>query len=276
MAKGWIRIYRQLQECEIWTKNQPFDMRSAWIDLLLFANHEDKQIVFDYKPMVIKRGQYLTSVRQLSARWKWDKERTLKYLRLLEQLGMITKDSNNRRTLLTIENYEKYQGWQDTEPNTSPYTEPNTDRTQDEHSTATNNNVKNDKNEKKEIIDSINNYSSSFDEFWKHYPRKQDKGSAYKCYKARLRDGYSEEQLLTACINYAAECEREKKERKYIKVGSTFLSVNEPFLDYLKGDNNGNAERGTTRNVESDEDLQRRFEQVQRQLAEDDGIDEWD
>ena len=42
-----------------------------------------------------------------------------------------------------------------------------------------------------------------------------------------------------------------------------------------KGGTNGNAERGTSRNVESDEDLQRRFEQVQRQLAEDDGIDEW-
>ena len=42
-----------------------------------------------------------------------------------------------------------------------------------------------------------------------------------------------------------------------------------------KGATNGNAERRTSGNVESDEDLQRRFEQVQRQLAEDDGIDEW-
>ena len=240
MAKGWIRVYRQLQECEIWTKDQPFDMRSAWIDLLLLANHEDKQIIFDYKPMTVERGQYLTSVRQLSARWKWDKERTLKYLRLLEQLGMITKDSNNRRTLLTIENYEKYQGWQDTEPNTSPYTERTLNRTQDGRSTATNNNVKNDKNEKKEniYIRPINIYPSSFDEFWKHYPRKQDKGHAYKCYQARLNDGYSEEQLLTACKNYAAECEKEKREKKYIKVASTFLSVNEPFVEYLKGEDN--------------------------------------
>ena len=147
MAKGWIRIYRQLQDCEIWTKNQPFDMRSAWIDLLMFANHEDKQIIFDYKPIIVKRGQYLTSVRKLSARWKWDKERTLKYLRLLEQLGMITKDSNNRRTLITIENYEKYQGWQDTEPNTEPNTTPYTERTLNERSTATNNNDNNDNND---------------------------------------------------------------------------------------------------------------------------------
>jgi hypothetical protein len=244
MAKGWIRIYRQLQECEIWMKNQPFDMRSAWIDLLMFANHEDKQIVFDYKPLIIKRGQYLTSVRQLSARWKWDKERTLKYLRLLEQLGMITKDSNNRRTLITIENYEKYQGWQDTEPNTSPYTERTLNRTQDGHSTATNNNVKNEKND--------NKYSSSFVTFWETYPKKSDKGQAYKCYKARLNDGWSEEELLIACQNYAAECKKDKRETRYIKNGSTFLSSTTPFTDYLtKG---GNDSGRASRNAQSDEE----------------------
>ena len=160
-------------------------MRSAWIDLLMFANHEDKQIIFDYKPIIVKRGQYLTSVRKLSARWKWDKERTLKYLRLLEQLGMITKDSNNRRTLLTIENYEKYQDWQDTEPPTTPHTR----RTQDGHSTATNNNENNENNEN-------NKYSSSFVTFWDCYPKKSDKGQAYKCYKARLNDGWSEEEFV--------------------------------------------------------------------------------
>jgi len=86
----------------------------------------------------------------------------------------------------------------------------------------------------KNSIDKVNNkYSSSFNEFWDNYPRKQDKGQAYKCYQARLNDGYTEEQLLTACINYAAECEHDKREKKYIKVGATFLSVNEPFVDYL-------------------------------------------
>ena len=223
MTKGWIAIHRKLQECDIWTSDQPFDMRSAWIDLLMFANHEDKQIIFDYKPIIVKRGQYLTSVRKLSARWKWDKERTLKYLRLLEQLGMITKDSNNRRTLLTIENYEKYQDWQDTEPPTTPYTR----RTQDGHSTATNNNENNENNEN-------NKYSSSFVTFWDCYPKKSDKGQAYKCYKARLNDGWSEEELLIACQNYAAECKKDKRETRYIKNGSTFLSSTTPFTDYLK------------------------------------------
>ena len=91
------------------------------------------------------------------------------------------------------------------------------------------------------------NYICAFDEFWKAYPRRKDKARAYKCYLARLNDGYTEEQLLTACKNYAAECKRNKTEERYIKHGATFLSVNEPFLDYLKGE-------GNDRGIEQDSD----------------------
>lgn len=105
-------------------------------------------------------------------------------------------------------------------------------------------------------------YISSFSEFWKVYPRKQDKGQAYKCYQARLNDGYTEDQLLTACKNYADECQKNGTEQRFIKHGSTFLSVNEPFLDYLKGDSNDSM-AGTSRtdeerrNAEIDEYLKR-------------------
>lgn len=72
-----------------------------------------------------------------------------------------------------------------------------------------------------------------FEEFWKVYPRKEDKGSAYKKYNARRKDGFSPEELLEAAKNYAAQCEREKTERKYIKLGKTFLSDSTPFMDFL-------------------------------------------
>lgn len=113
--KGWIRIHRQLQECQIWVDSEPFDKRSAWIDLLMSANHEDKSIIFDYKSITIKRGQYLTSVRKLAERWSWSKNRVLKYLRLLEMLHMITRESDGRRTVITIENYDKFQSDRDSD-----------------------------------------------------------------------------------------------------------------------------------------------------------------
>lgn len=79
----------------------------------------------------------------------------------------------------------------------------------------------------------INIYNVCFEEFWKNYPRKKEKQKAYKAYLSRLKSGYSESELLESCINYAAECEKLGREERYIKLGATFLSVNEPFVDYL-------------------------------------------
>lgn len=78
-----------------------------------------------------------------------------------------------------------------------------------------------------------NEYAVAFEEFWKVYPRKVDKGNAYKKYQARLNDGYSDAELLTAATNYANQCQRDKTETKFIKHPKTFLSDTMPFTDFL-------------------------------------------
>ena len=76
-------------------------------------------------------------------------------------------------------------------------------------------------------------YAVAFEKFWKVYPRKVDKGNAYKKYQARLNDGYSDAELLQAATNYANQCRRDKTEAKYIKHPKTFLSDTKPFIDFL-------------------------------------------
>jgi uncharacterized phage protein (TIGR02220 family) len=110
MAKGWISIHRKIQDCDIWTDAEPLDRRSAWIDLLLMANHEDKNILINGKPRVIKKGQRLTSTIKLAERWKWSVNRVRRYLALLERLDMVTTDRTTNGTILTIVNYGIYQG----------------------------------------------------------------------------------------------------------------------------------------------------------------------
>ena len=127
MNKDWIYLHRKLLDCILWHDNQPFDRRSAWIDLLLLANHSDKTILFDGQETVITRGQYLTSVRQLSERWRWSKDRVLKYLRALVKYNMIHKESNAKRTLITIVNYDVYQVTQDTNKDSNKDSNKDTD-----------------------------------------------------------------------------------------------------------------------------------------------------
>ena len=94
----------------------------------------------------------------------------------------------------------------------------------------------------KNSIDKSNIYSANFDAFWKVYPRKKEKAKAYKAYNARLKDGFSDDELLKAATAYAEECKSRNTEERYIKLGATFLSANTPFEDYLKeGEEDGQS-----------------------------------
>lgn len=149
--EGYIKLYRQIQDCDIWLDDAPFDRRSAWVDLLLMANHSDKDILFDGQVMTVKRGQRVTSIRRLAERWGWGKDKVSKYLTLLEQFGMIEKKADSKRTLITIVNYGKFQG-SEVEEQTANRQQTDSKQTQNRHRPATNNNDKNDKNEKNIII----------------------------------------------------------------------------------------------------------------------------
>ena len=99
-------------------------------------------------------------------------------------------------------------------------------------------------NVKEKVKGKDNTYSCAFEAFWSAYPRKKEKANAYKCYKARLADGFSEDELMTAVKRYADECKSRGTEVRYIKLGSTFLSSSTPFTDYLGDYKPEDTERG--------------------------------
>lgn len=76
-------------------------------------------------------------------------------------------------------------------------------------------------------------HGKEFEEFWSIYPKKVDKGEAFKKYKARRNDGYSAEEILEAAKAYKAECERKHTDRQYIKHAKTFLGPSLSFTEYI-------------------------------------------
>ena len=225
MSKGYIKIHRQIQDCWIWNTGK-FDKRSAWIDLLMSANHREVKMLYDGKLQEIQRGQFITSIKSLAERWEWSKSTVFEFLNILAMDGMLNKESDSKRTLITITNYDKYQIVETLDENKSK-----TNRKQIE----TNNNINNNTLSNDNVYNAQTSapYSAHFEEFWKCYQKKNDKARAYEQYNARLKEGFSEEELLSACKNYMAECEHEHREKKYIKDGKTFLSIHRPFIDYL-------------------------------------------
>ena len=108
MTGGWIRLHRKIQETKLWESDEPYDMKSAWVDLLLMVNYEDQKFILNKRVITIKRGQTFTSIRKLSQRWHWGVKRTMAYLKLLEDLEMATVKATPEGTLITLVNYSVY------------------------------------------------------------------------------------------------------------------------------------------------------------------------
>ena len=106
---GWISLYRQIKESWIWKDKEPFDKRSAWIDLLLTVNYKNKKIPYENGFIEIEKGQTLTSIKQLAKKWKWSRHKVSDFLDRLEQDTMIVQVRDTRKTLISIVNYSKYQ-----------------------------------------------------------------------------------------------------------------------------------------------------------------------
>lgn len=109
--QGWVKMHRKIMDNAIlWETSEPFDRRSAWMYLLMMANHENKDIRIDNNVITIHRGQHYTSIYKLAEKWHWSRNRVDRFLSMLNGAGMILEDRTPRGTLLTIVNYGIYQG----------------------------------------------------------------------------------------------------------------------------------------------------------------------
>lgn len=108
--KGYIYLYRSIQDNILWQDGEPFDNRSAFIDLIFMANFKDKELILRNRTRkIIKRGQLHTSIEKLANRWHWSVNKVRRYLRLLNELSMVHIDGTPCGTTLTIVNYEDFQ-----------------------------------------------------------------------------------------------------------------------------------------------------------------------
>ena len=146
---GYIKLHRQIEDCWIWNC-EPFSKGQAWIDLLLQANHEDHNTMFNGNVIVIGRGQRMTSIKALSERWMWSRHKVSDFLDTLEKDKMISQKRDNKRTLINIVNYGIYQ---DNVSESGHQTD--IKRTSNGHQKDTNNNDKNENKYKEEYTHAL-------------------------------------------------------------------------------------------------------------------------
>lgn len=184
---GYIKLFRKITNWEWYTDTNTF---RVFIHLLLMANHEDQK----WRGMVIKRGQRVTSLNHLSQELGLSKQQIRTAISHLISTQEITCETTHKHTVITVENYDSYQGGAD-EDNTLANTRCNTVSTLNKNDKNKRikeyNNIhiveKPEENTAKTVIDHLNERAGT------HY--RHNTGKTKTLIRARLNEGFSVEDF---------------------------------------------------------------------------------
>ena len=127
--QSYIKLFRSMLDWDWW---DDLNVRSLWITILLMANWKDKK----WRGIVIKKGSFFTSYEHLADTSGLSVQKVRTALNKLKSTGEITIKSTSRGTLVTIENWEKFQSWE--LDSTSELTSHSTNEQQTSNKRATN------------------------------------------------------------------------------------------------------------------------------------------
>lgn len=171
---GWVKIDRRI--FDHWIFADAWKFRN-WIDLLGLANYNDATVEIGGQLFECKRGQSLHSLTTLSSRWKCDKSKVRRFLKLLEKDDMIRTENLRKTTRITICNYDSYQMEKNADESV-------TKRRRNADETQTNPSKKNKKDKKvriEEFRDSLRPYLDEFgknllNDFFMYWTEETPKG----------------------------------------------------------------------------------------------------
>ncbi len=181
--KGFILLYRTLLDNEVFQNER---WLKVFIWCLLKANHEDKSVSVitgrGRTAVKIKRGTFIFGRHSAAKELSMKPSGVWYIMQKLVKLQICDIQTDSHYSIVTIVNYNKYQV--DKEERLTGKL------TGNKQATDTNNNDNNDNNEE-EV-----NYISSFQKFWKSYPRKKDKQTAEKAWMKLSPDAALVEKII--------------------------------------------------------------------------------
>ena len=104
--EGFICISRGIRAHWVW-KNPVYFKR--WAELIMMANYDNREVSFSCHRLMLQRGQLAVNLSYLSKTWNVSTQAVLKFLVKLEVSGMVTRVVDDKVTVITICNYDRYQ-----------------------------------------------------------------------------------------------------------------------------------------------------------------------
>lgn len=155
--ESWIKLYRKLLKSPIFDNAKAL---KVWIWCLLKATHVERKQLVGQQIVELKSGEFIFGRKKASEELKMTESTCYKYITLLENLEMISKKSNNKFTVITIEKWGDYQVYEDKKEQQS-----NSKVTTKEQQSNTNKNIKNVNNVKNIYSDFSEDIKKALDSF---------------------------------------------------------------------------------------------------------------
>ena len=227
LKKGWVKLHRGIQENVVWTSTTPEQFK-IFIALLMMVNHYPNSWEHEGKKMHLQPGQTITSVKSIveACGPGITPQKVKTALKKFEKWGILTNKSTNKHRLITLINWDFYQG--SDEKLTSNLTSNQPATNQQLTTKGECNNVIMEENNSSS--DDEINESKQFNEFWENYPRKKEKQAALTKWKTCIKED-TPEDIITAAKNYATECQN--KEARFVKLAKTFLGPDKHYREYI-------------------------------------------
>lgn len=103
---GWIRVQRGILDHWVFSEA---DALKLWVYLLMSANYEDKSRMFNGRLTQVKRGQLIYGRHAVSQRLGISEAKLRRYIKQFIKDEMISQQTTNKYSIITITCYEKYQ-----------------------------------------------------------------------------------------------------------------------------------------------------------------------
>lgn len=102
----WIKLYRKLLKSPIFENEKAL---KVWIWCLLKSTHVEREQLVGQQIVHLEKGQFIFGREKASRELNMTESTIYKYIKILEKLQMISINSNNKFSVVSIEKWEDYQ-----------------------------------------------------------------------------------------------------------------------------------------------------------------------
>jgi len=210
---GWFKIFRSITEWEWYTSP---NCVAVFVDILARANYEDGK----YLGATIPKGSLTTSAEAIGHRTGLSRQQVRTVLDKLKSTNEITIKTNKHYSMITVTNWERYQEDQPTRQPSSNHL--------GNHPVTTSKNLRN--KEVKNISDAclVVDYFNA-----KLGTKLQQVESNYKHINARLKEGFTTDQMKTLIDHVSLEWVSDPFWCKYVQLSTMFGGKFDSYLQKI-------------------------------------------